>query len=219
MQGIFLLIVGVAWGHSWLDCIGKMKKYRGPVQFFSNDFYKEYCKGFGRGYPGRFNRNINDIYTTIIEGRGSPDPKTKRVCGETAQTMNYTKEFPMASVVAGRRVKLWYEMDAHMGKDTTVNIIGYGVAGKTIDTYADQLKAKKLFTHPFATPKNCIDMKFVNTWCWAYFKIPANWPPGVYSFLWNWPWDGNPIGEEYNTCFDLNVTPYKPRKKRAARIN
>lgn len=209
--GVLLFGLG-AWGHSWLDCIGKMKKYRGPVQFFANDFYKQYCKGFGRGYPGRFNTNINDIYTTIVEGRGQPNPAKKPVCGETQRTLNYTAEFPMAKVAAGRRVKLWYEMDAHMGRSTRVNILGYGVPNRRIDTYADQLRAKKLLVHDFSTPANCINMTFVNTWCWAYLKIPTSWKPGVYSFLWNWPWDGNPIGEEYNTCFDLRVTPPRRRK-------
>ncbi|KAI0224924.1 hypothetical protein L0F63_005767 [Massospora cicadina] len=199
----------VASSHSWLDCIGWDVPYHGGVQFFSSDFYVEYCKGYGRGYPGRFNRFINDIYSTQVVGRGGNDPASVRVCGSTAQTLNYSSEFPMLVANPGQTIKLWYQMDNHYRPATTFNVFTFGVPGKTIDTYADQLNATKVLKHPFAETQNCYDVAFPNTWCWAFWTIPSDWTPGTYSFLWNWPWDGNPIGEEFNTCFDIDVTNSK----------
>ncbi|KAJ9088720.1 hypothetical protein DSO57_1020387 [Entomophthora muscae] len=206
---IWLTFVAVSLAHSWLDCIGLPIKYRGPPQFYSNSFYKRYCIGFGRGYPGRFNRHINDIYTTLVEGRGKPNPRRRHVCGKTQRSLNYTRKFPMARVARGKTIKLWYEMDNHLHPRTRAHIYSYARPNKRIVTYQDQLRAKRIKSHVFASAKNCIDTSKPNTWCWAYMKIPRNWKPGVYSFLWNWPWDRNPIGEEYNTCFDIRVTRRK----------
>ncbi|KAJ9051601.1 hypothetical protein DSO57_1003154 [Entomophthora muscae] len=203
---LWLCFISVSLAHSWLDCIGVPKEYKGPVQFFTKQFYDEYCIGYGRGYPGRFNDNINDIYTVIVENQGRPDPKAALVCGPTQRTLNYTSEYPMTRVAAGTTVKLWYQMDNHLTPNTVFNIYSFGRPGREIATYADQLNAKKLMIYQFAGPETCLDIGKPNTWCWAYMNIPADSAPGVYSYLWNWPWNGNPIGEEYNTCFDIEVT-------------
>ncbi|KAJ9069355.1 hypothetical protein DSO57_1019355 [Entomophthora muscae] len=203
---IWLTLVGVSIAHSWLDCIGLPKKYTGPDQFFGGSFFKDYCIGYGRGYPGRFNNEINTIYTALVERRGNPDPATTKVCGSTQLSLNYSAEFPMTEVAAGTTVKLWYQMDGHLVPSTSAHVFSFAKPGKEIVTYNDMLKAKKIMTHVFASPQNCHNTGNPNTWCWDNLNIPASWEPGVYSFLWNWPWDRNPTGEEYNTCFDIKVT-------------
>ncbi|KAI0231755.1 hypothetical protein L0F63_006553, partial [Massospora cicadina] len=151
----------------------RVKENLGPPQFFSNEFYRDNCVGFGRGYPGRFNRHINEIYTTRVVHRGFPNPATKRVCGRTGLGRNYSREFPMARVRAGASIKLWYEMDGHYKPFTTFNILGFERPGRQFVTYKDQMQAKKLLVHPFATKGNCHDVNLPNTWCWAHNQLSS----------------------------------------------
>jgi len=206
---ISLLVLDVL-GHSWLDCIGYDVEYNGPVQFYSHHFYDEYCIGYPRGYPGRYNPDINSLYTVLIEGRHHNRLKpSDRVCGRVTQGPgNYSHQFPMTKVHAGSRIKLWYEMDGHRVPQTQVRLHTFGQPGKLLNTISDQEKASPpIQSDVFANNSVCIDTKKPNTFCWSYFDIPKTWTPGVYSFLWNWVWDLNPIGEEYNTCFDIEIIP------------
>lgn len=200
-----VLLMNVA-SHSWLDCIGLAStNYTGPVQYFSDDFYNNYCIGYGRGYPGRMNRNINTLYTVQVDRKGLPDPTATRVCGNTAQgTQSYSTNFPMANVVAGTTIKLWYEMDNHKNPLTQVHLWGYKVPNREILFYSEQTNATHIMSYDYATPQNCMDMSDPNTLCWGYWTIPRDWH-GKYSFLWNWRWNQNPVGEEFNTCFEIQV--------------
>ncbi|KAJ9056986.1 hypothetical protein DSO57_1026837 [Entomophthora muscae] len=213
MKSFSLLFwASTATAHSWLDCIGLDIPFKGPQQYYSEHFYKDYCIGYPRGYPGRNNRYINDLFTVLVEGRGRQNPNATAICGATG-IKGYTKKFPVTRVAAGTRLKLWYEMDNHLNPQTNFHIFGHGKPGKDIAVYNEQKPETKLFTHPFATPENCIDVKMPNTWCWAFWTVPSSWQAGTYSFVWNWPWDMNPIGEEYNTCFDIQVTTNSTKPK------
>jgi hypothetical protein len=44
-----------------------------------------------------------------------------------------------------------------------------------------------------------------NTKCTGTMTIPSDVAPGTYHFIWAWAFDQNPAGEEYFTCFDVNV--------------
>ncbi|KAI0239602.1 hypothetical protein L0F63_002956, partial [Massospora cicadina] len=153
MKYTVLLLVGNGFAHSWLDCIGLDIPYLGPQQYYSTEFYRDYCIGYGRGYPGRSNIDINTLFTFLVEGRGMPDPSTKEVCTQ----QNYSYQFPMATLATGTRIKLWYEMDNHLIPQTTAHLYGFAIPSKPITTYRDQSQAIKLLTHPFATSQNCID--------------------------------------------------------------
>ncbi|KAJ9051540.1 hypothetical protein DSO57_1019349 [Entomophthora muscae] len=199
----WIALVGGVVGHSWLDCIGFDIPYHGGPQFFSNDFYK-YCAGFGRGYPGRENRDINTIYTVAVVGRGKPNPETTRVCGAVGSTMQYSSRFPMLKTKAGTRLKFWYQLDNHR-ENTMVHIIGSNQPWRQISTYADQLRAGDVFAYPFT--QNCINLSNDNSWCTAIWTLPSYMPPGIYSYVWNWRMDSTAEGEEYNTCFDIEILP------------
>ncbi|KAI9294443.1 hypothetical protein K502DRAFT_365847 [Neoconidiobolus thromboides FSU 785] len=194
--------------HSWMDCIGDgNQKYTGPNQYFSDDFH-EFCIGFGRGYPGRMNRWINDIYTVLVENRGGANPADYNVCKKTQVSQNYTSEFPMTKTKPGAKLKIWYELDNHYTKNPTyVYLWGYGQPGKDISKYSEQVESNLIMKHVFALPdnQNCMDIHNANSLCWFYWTVPETYTNGIYSFIWNWRWDQNPTGEEYNTCFDIEI--------------
>lgn len=187
--------------HSWLDCIGYDVPYYGGPQYFTEEFY-DYCAGYGRGYPGRMNTDINTIYTVEVIGHGQPDPATTQVCGAFGSSSQYSERFPMLKTKAGTTLKFWYQLDNHRG-DTTVHIVGYGVPGKQIITYADQTNATDQLKYPFT--QNCLDITNDNSWCTALWTLPSAMEPGVYSYVWNWHLDSTEEGEEYNTCFDILI--------------
>lgn len=187
--------------HSWLDCIGRADtKYVGSEQFFTADFYDHYCIGFPRAYPGRMNKDINTLFTYSVLDR----IPTTNVC--PTQELAYSPQFPMAKVKAGETIKLWYEMDNHLSPETQVHIWSYATPGKQLIKYSEQTPQTHVMQHTFATSANCMNTNNVNTFCWAYWQVPSDWASGTYSFVWNWRWDHNPSGEEYNSCFDLDVT-------------
>ncbi|KAI0229515.1 hypothetical protein L0F63_003842 [Massospora cicadina] len=191
--------------HSWLDCIGRSDtEYLGPEQFFASEFYDQYCVGYPRAYPGRMNVDINTLFTYSVLDR----VHTANVC--PTQEKAYSEQFPMAKVKPGETIKLWYEMDNHLAPETQFHVWGYGVPDKELVQYSEQNDQTHLMSHVFATSSNCMNTNNVNTFCWAYWTIPSNWRPGIYSFVWNWHWDRNPKGEEYNTCFDLEVVDQSP---------
>ncbi|KAJ9070211.1 hypothetical protein DSO57_1010696 [Entomophthora muscae] len=196
-----LAVVSRVAGHSWLDCIGRAEtKYAGFDQFFTPDFYDKYCIGYPRAYPGRMNRDINTLFTYSVLDR----IPTTNVC--PTQEKAYSRQFPMAKVKAGETIKLWYEMDNHLSPETQVHLWSYGIPGKDLVKYSEQTEKTHVFQHTFATSANCFDTHNVNTFCWAYWQVPSDWKTGNYSFVWNWRWDRNANGEEYNSCFDLDVT-------------
>ncbi|KAJ9051542.1 hypothetical protein DSO57_1003891 [Entomophthora muscae] len=197
-----LLVIGGVVAHSWLDCIGLDKPYIGTSVTFSQGFYENNCVGFGRGYPGRENRRVNDIYTNLVELRGLPDPSSKRVCGATGQTPQYSETFPMTTAQAGTTLKLWYQLSGHRSS-TPVRIYRFKAPEQEEATYADQMEATLMLSHPFN--QNCLDFNHDNTWCWAVWILPDDLEAGVHSFMWSWAFDQNPPGEEYNTCFDIEI--------------
>ncbi|KXN70452.1 hypothetical protein CONCODRAFT_78863 [Conidiobolus coronatus NRRL 28638] len=191
--------------HSWLDCIGKSSTvYNGHNQYYGDEFYHEACTvGFPRGYPGRMNRWINDIYTYQLVGRKPEDT----VCSSITQSSaNYTSEFHMGKVTPGESVKLWWEADNHFNPGPTyVYVYTSGKPGQDLIKYKDLNQDTQIWKNVFATDDNCMD-RSPNSLCWGNMNIPNNLTPGKYQFVWKWVWDQNPVGEEYLTCFDLEVT-------------
>jgi hypothetical protein len=191
--------------HSWLDCIGKSSTvYNGHNQYYGDEFYHEACTvGFPRGYPGRMNRWINDIYTYQLVGRKPEDI----VCSPITQsTANYTSQFHMGKVTPGESVKLWWEADNHFNPGPTyVYVYTSGKSGQDLIKYKDLNQDTQIWKNVFATDDNCMD-RSPNSLCWGNMNVPNNLAPGKYQFVWRWVWDQNPVGEEYLTCFDLEVT-------------
>ncbi|KAG0308188.1 Folylpolyglutamate synthetase [Dissophora globulifera] len=186
--------------HSWLDC--------------SNTLPNGQCIGYPIGYPTRANPDINTLYTYLITARAP----TASVCQPGRQTIfpgNNPPNLPPASVSAGQTLHLTWEPNGHLDNvqspaqfRTKVEIYWTGVPNKLIGTRAElqQNPSLLLTSMDFATPQNCDDPANANTVCHGYVTVPQGTAPGKYQMVWFWPFNKNPVGEEYSTCFEVDVT-------------
>ncbi|KAG0329310.1 Folylpolyglutamate synthetase [Dissophora globulifera] len=191
---------GVVDAHSWLDC--------------SNTLPNGQCVGYPIGYPTRANPDINTLYTYLITARAP----TASVCQPGRQTIfpgNNPPNLPPASVSAGQTLHLTWEPNGHLDNvqspaqfRTKVEIYWTGVPNKLIGTRAElqQNPSLLLTSMDFATPQNCDDPANANTVCHGYVTVPQGTAPGKYQMVWFWPFNKNPVGEEYSTCFEVDVT-------------
>ncbi|KAJ1911270.1 hypothetical protein H4219_005991 [Mycoemilia scoparia] len=178
--------------HSWVDCA----KY---------DPDSTLCFGYGRGYTGRGNRDINTLYTYLFDGT----PQHQPMCNPIQQTsQNYTDLFPMALAYPGETIYQAWEANGHMNnaKPTKIDVLYYDDPSKQFMDYSERKTAMKAGTMNFATNQNCRSPSDPNSVCTGSFVVPPHLKPGnVYHFVWFWYFDENPAGQQYSTCFELKV--------------
>jgi len=92
---------------------------------------------------------------------------------------------------------------------TTSRIHWTGSTTSSLQTRGDLSLENQLASWNFSS--NCATTGDVASLpCVNGFTIPDFTPLGVYQFVWYWPYDKDqqqvPIGEEYFSCFDVNVT-------------
>ncbi|KAG0356894.1 hypothetical protein BGZ54_000563 [Gamsiella multidivaricata] len=178
------------------------------------------CAGYPIGYPTRANPDINTLYTYLISGR----PPTAPVCQPGRQSIfpgKNPKTLPPASAVPGQKLHLTWEANGHLNNvaspsqfRTKVSVYWKGVPNKVIKTRSELSKPSLLLkTMDFATPQNCDNPANPNTVCHGYVTIPKGTQPGKYQMVWYWRFDQNPVGEEYSTCFEVDVKAPKPAKR------
>ncbi|KAG0233921.1 hypothetical protein B0O80DRAFT_439815 [Mortierella sp. GBAus27b] len=197
----FLLGFSTVNAHSWVDCTNLLPSGE--------------CAGYPIGYPTRENPDINTLYTYLISGRPAGAP----VCQPGRQDMfpgNNPANLPPASVQAGGELHLTWQANGHLeAKKTTVTVYWSGAPGKLIKTRGELSDPKlTLQVMDFATPQNCDKPENPNTVCHGKVTIPKDAAPGKYQLIWYWPFDKNPAGEEYSTCFEVDVkAPGGPAKR------
>ncbi|KAF9934573.1 hypothetical protein FBU30_001337 [Linnemannia zychae] len=200
--GITLLSASTTHAHSWVDC----------VKTLSNGA----CAGYPTNYPTRSNPDINTIYTYLISNRNNATPICKPGTQDTfllnKDPRNHVApNLPPAKVKPGDTLLLTWQANGHLvrtGPSTKVTVFWTGKSNKILRTRQDIMKgglAKTLAVFDFANPGNCQDPNNPNTWCKGKVKVPAGTPPGRYQLVWWWPFDKNPVGEEYTTCFEIHV--------------
>ncbi|KAJ1980298.1 hypothetical protein H4R35_001181 [Dimargaris xerosporica] len=192
------LLQGSVFSHSWLD--GTLYD---PATKTPN--------GYGRGYPGRNNKDINTIYTYEIFDR---NPESL-LCDKNRQaTPNYSNEFPMGSASPGQTLFVDYQINGHqnlphtkmkiwMYRNTNVGEVKYGEHEKV-----GELVGEWDFLDLNRCAGNVASFSELhnNAVCYGSYKLPADLPDGQYSFAWVWHFDVNPKGQDYTTCFDLKVS-------------
>ncbi|KAF9578668.1 hypothetical protein BGW38_005428, partial [Lunasporangiospora selenospora] len=190
----FLWVSGAAHAHSWLDC--------------TNMHSSGKCAGYSLGYPSRENPDINTLYTYRIEGR----PVEAPICQPGRQdilTAPPSPNFPSATIVAGQSLRLTWQANGHFNDQnaTYVHVHWSKVPAqeKILRTRNELLPENRLASMPFATTGNCDQPSNPNTVCRGRVKIPAGTRPGRYQLVWWWPFDQNPVGEEYTSCFEVTV--------------
>src|SRR5204862_314960 len=96
-------------------------------------------------------------------------------------------------------------------KRSTLEIHWTRTPGTQLHVRSDLTSRSLLKAMDFATNGNCDNPANPNTWCHGQMTIPQGIQPGVYSFVWFWKFDQNPVGEEYTTCFEVRVSANGPR--------
>jgi len=201
---VLCVVYGIALcgAHTWLDCIK-------DVGQGMNTGVQD-CKGFARGYPGRVSGvNIDQVMTYRIQpavmGQNPP------ICSNGQQNSNqYTSTYYMTTAKAGDTLRLRWTPNGHQhgaGQDPkTYTIHWTGVPGTQL-THRLDLNAQNQILGPTAFDAECYCDNCAGNPCYGHLRIPPNTPSGVYSFVWYWIFDRDPNagGEEYTTCFDVNV--------------
>ncbi|KAF9106478.1 hypothetical protein BGX29_009413 [Mortierella sp. GBA35] len=198
--------------HSWVDCVKTQNSGA--------------CAGYPTNYPTRANGDINTIYTYLISNRDNKAPLCKPGTQDTflrnkSKPNHLPPNLPYTTAYPGETLKMNWQANGHLvpSGGTKVSIFWTGKKETVLKTRKDISRAGKagspakvLGRFDFANPGNCADPKNANTVCTGKFTVPAGTPPGRYQFVWWWPFDKNPVGEEYTTCFEINVVA-KPKSK------
>ncbi|KAF8923239.1 hypothetical protein BGZ58_003209 [Dissophora ornata] len=179
------------------------------------------CAGYPVGYPTRANPDINTLYTYLISGR----PPMAPVCQPGRQDIfpgNNPSDLPPASVTPGQTLHLTWEANGHLNDvqspadfRTKVDVYWTGVPNSLIHTRSELSQPSLLLqSMDFATPQNCDDPANPNTVCHGYVTVPQGTAPGKYQMVWYWTFDKNPVGEEYSTCFEVDVVAPLAKRSR-----
>jgi len=200
---LFAVVFQSTYGHSWLDCV---KDIGTGLNTGVGD-----CKGFARNYPGRLpGVNVDEIMTYRIQpaimGQNPP------ICAAGQRTANsYSNQFPRAKANAGETLKMRWTPNGHQrgaGQNPlTYTIHWTGKAGTQLNNRLDLTDNTKL-AGPFPFDEECFCNNCAGNPCYGRFTIPANLTTGTYSFIWYWIFNraAGAGGEEYTTCFDVDVT-------------
>jgi len=170
------------------------------------------CQGYIRNYRGRDTApsGVDDFYTNKALGR----PSGFSVCkSDTQQQKVYTDQYPMATAYAGQTLNVMYTPNGHSqngdrGLQTTSRIHWTGSTSTSLTTREQLTDANRIGQWNYGA--NCATSGDVASLpCVNGFTVPAGTAPGVYQFVWYWPYDRDqnqsPIGEEYFSCFDVQV--------------
>ncbi|KAG0053171.1 hypothetical protein BGZ83_001581 [Gryganskiella cystojenkinii] len=202
------VLLGVT-AHSWLDC--------------SQTASASSCKGYAIGYPSRANPDINTLYTYLVSGRNNAasvcQPGRQNRFSTSSAKKDKSLPFPPVVAKAGQTLNLSWEANGHLDDPKHHIVSGAAKAPSQVEVYwtgkpetllttrgkVVDNKKMMLAQMNFATPANCDDPKNPNTVCHGKVQIPKGTKPGRYQLVWWWKFDKNPVGEEYSTCFQVNV--------------
>ncbi|KAI9295804.1 hypothetical protein K502DRAFT_359995 [Neoconidiobolus thromboides FSU 785] len=207
MKSLYLiLLIKNVLTHSWLDCTDRRTDGS--------------CGGYIRNFQGHY-----DLLSTYKILDRSPEVP---LCDPKYQSVPYYKpEYPMAKVKSGQTLYFDYFENGHVNLDRLPpdfkphpNIYSVYLNRKSylgdLNDGSQYLKRKDLFgiepliKAPFDDGE-CSDITYFNRIgpkpCIGNYTIPMNLSIGVYQLIWVWHFDrdNNGKGEEYTSCFDVEV--------------
>jgi hypothetical protein len=190
-------------GHTWLDCTK-------DVGTGLNTGIAT-CDGFARGYPGRVTGvDIDRVMTYRIQPR--IDGENPPICAANQRlSSQYSTTYPMAQAAPGETLRMRWTPNGHQrgaGQDPKTYTIHWTGQPNTQLNNRKDLNAANTLAGPNMFDAECFCNNCAGNPCYGYFTIPQNTAPGVYSFIYYWVFDRDPNGggEEYTTCFDVQVT-------------
>lgn len=176
--------------------------------------------GYPRNFQGRqaHGTQFDRVMTHKMEGRKPDAP----VCSVEQQINVQNPKFPRLSCPAGSRVTFTYNPNGHVTVDANANPKTWSIHWnkyESIDTRSQLMRGqtKELFNNvssriPFDDGTCGQSKGRSKDTCSGNFILPADADPKSYKFVWFWTFDSdaNGGGEEYSTCFDINVTAADP---------
>lgn len=198
MQFFFLLsCVSCIVAHSWID----------QIRCDCTDVI-----GYPRGYKKDSTTPIDDLMTYLISGR---EPKLN-VCSPTQQSSNSNGiNFPRLVCPAGATVRFQYMPNGHVEIDMNPNPKQWSIhflKEEDSTLREDIVTGKNGLNDPLATglfdDGKCGEKRAPQQPCEGSFVIPKDANLKTNHFVWFWQFnrDENSSGEEYSTCFDIDVT-------------
>ncbi|KAL7747308.1 Queuine tRNA-ribosyltransferase subunit qtrtd1 [Sorochytrium milnesiophthora] len=172
------------------------------------------------GYPGRvFDGSlppIDETYTYRIDGR---NPMASVCEPQRQKTPWYTTKHPMATIQDGETMTFQWKTNGHYNSKTKKDISVYCFPPNVRNMNRQDMMAQAIKMGSFSFDSSCrSDRGPEDPWadCQASVTInkPQTYRSDVMSCVWFWPYDSNPIGEEYTTCFDVHVLPKPQLRKR-----
>lgn len=197
---IAAVYIALSHAHSWIDIL----ECECPK-----------TSGYPRNYQGReaIGRNFDLVMTHRIEGK-SPAASS---CSDTQLQQVYNPAFPQLSCPAGSKVTFRYNPNGHVTVDPNPNPKTWSIHWNKdgpIDTRSQLINGDELIN--YVSKDNPFDDTICGERngrsgqpCTGSFIIPADATPKSYKFVWFWIFDRatGGAGEEYTTCFDINVLP------------
>jgi hypothetical protein len=117
----------------------------------------------------------------------------------------------MTRANAGETLRLRWTPNGHQrgaGQDPrTYTIHWTGTSGTQLNNRLD-LTSSNQIVGPTQFDDDCYCNNCAGNPCYGRLTIPAGTPSGTYSFVWYWVFNRDPNGggEEYTTCFDVQVS-------------
>jgi len=116
----------------------------------------------------------------------------------------------MATAKAGESLRLRWTPNGHQrgaGQDPKTYTIHWTGTPNTQLTNRLDLNQGNQIVGATQFDEDCFCDNCAGNPCYGTMTIPANTKSGVYSFVWYWIFNRDPNGggEEYTTCFDVNV--------------
>lgn len=191
---IAILTISTIQAHSAVSCTNKINK--------------QTCLGYPRYY--HFNhialpQPSSDIKHTFYSSRDREyliSPGNPSICPEIFGIPEYTKEFPVASVRAGRSIIVQHPPRGH-SKQPSSPVWIYMHPKPNMFPSKKQLNPKEfklVAEYPFDRCDN-VDKEISWANCTGKVDIPSDLKKGIYTFWWRWNLNSIP----YSDCFEINV--------------
>lgn len=214
---IFQLFIIECYSHTWLDCVSLT-----DLSSTNVNQVVENCAGFPRGYTSRAVNPDGSMYK--IEGITEEQWEVTSACSfsDTA----YSAEFPRLTAPAGSTHTLVYLPNGHTewhlldgqpnpppNGPKNVWVKWTGTPGTEFSTMLEVSEGEDFvesiqFDTPCHDRETGAELDSSGGVCTMDYTIPANLQPGIYTFVWWWPFDfaGDSVIEEYVSCWDIEVT-------------
>lgn len=193
---IATFLVASTLAHTWLDCV---------------DWKNNKCEGYARNYPGRLpGVDVDTLMTYRMQPGLESNPLAIPICDPDRQASpQYSSRFYMGKANAGDTLTMTWTPNAHIRpeqdpKSWTLHWTGHPET--ELMTRGDLNDTNKLSGDLYDAECSSGSL------CFGHFTIPSDVVSGRYSFVWYWIFnrDPNGSGEEYSTCFDIEVAGAEP---------